>query len=151
MNAELVVAVIGPGECSAEEAEVAETVGRLLAKAGVTLICEGLDGVMEAACRGCFMDGGVTVGILPGDDIGRANKYVKIPIATGMGEARNLIIVRSARSVIAIGGSHGTLSEIAFALKLGKPVIGIRTWDIEGVVSLVTPEEAVALALRQES
>jgi hypothetical protein len=125
-----------------------------LAEAGVVLICGGGDGVMAAACRGARAAGGLTIGILPGGSQAEANPDVVIPILTGLGEARNLIIVRTSRAVIAVGGEFGTLSEIAFALKLGRPVIGLRTWELSqdgrpchAIVRAATPDEAVRMAL----
>ncbi|MBM4433188.1 MAG: TIGR00725 family protein [Chloroflexi bacterium] len=123
------IAVIGGGECSAEEAELAEEVGREIARRGAILICGGLSGVMEAACKGARSEGGMTIGILPGDSRRQANSYVQIPIVTGMGYARNVIVVKSAQAVIAIGGSYGTLSEISHALQSNTPVIGLNTWS----------------------
>lgn len=123
------IAVIGGGECSAEEAELAEEVGREIARRGAILICGGLSGVMEAACKGAYAEGGMTIGILPGDSRRQANRYVQIPIATGVGYARNVIVVKSAQAVIAIGGSYGTLSEISHARQSGIPVIGLNTWS----------------------
>jgi uncharacterized protein (TIGR00725 family) len=138
------IAVCGPGDA---EAPGAEEVGRLLARAGAVLVCGGLGGTMEAACRGARSEGGTTVGLLPGEDRAAANAYVSVAIATGLGELRNGLIVRSCDAVIAVGGAYGTLSEIALALRAGKPVIGLGTWDIDGVVAAGSPEEAVALAL----
>ena len=123
------VAVIGGAVCSADEAARAETVGRILAEQGATLICGGGGGVMEAACRGASQAGGVTIGLLPGPDRADANPYVQIAIPTGLGEARNLLVGRAADAVIAIGGGYGTLSEIAFALKAGRLVIGLDSWQ----------------------
>jgi uncharacterized protein (TIGR00725 family) len=111
------------------------------------LVCGGLGGVMEAACRGAKEAGGTTVGILPGIDRGEANRFVDIAIATGLGEARNALIVRAVDALVAVGGEYGTLSEIALALKGGTPVIGFGSWDIEGVVRARTPAEAVSRAL----
>ena len=125
-----IIAVIGGSEPSPEEARLAEEVGRELARQGVTLVCGGLGGVMEAACRGASSEGGVTIGILPGDSARSANPYVQIPIVTGMGYARNISVVKSGQAVIAIGGSYGTLSEIAHARQSGIPVIGLNTWAI---------------------
>jgi uncharacterized protein (TIGR00725 family) len=149
-----IVAVVGGGICSSEEAGLAEAVGHGLAEAGVTLVCGGMGGVMAAACRGAKAAGGLTVGVLPGISASDANPYVDVPILTGMGEARNVIIVRTAMAVIAVGGEFGTLSEVAFALKLGRPVIGLGTWELakqgrplEAVVKASTAEEAVRLAL----
>lgn len=125
-----IVAVIGGGHCTAKDASMAETIGREIAKRGAILICGGLGGIMEAACRGAYSAGGTTIGILPGEDMETANSYVQIAIATGLGEARNLAIVKSAHAAIAIAGEYGTLSEIAFALKNNKPVIGLNTWSL---------------------
>lgn len=148
------IAVIGAGRCSAEVAGLAEAVGQELAKRGAVLICGGLGGVMEAACRGAKAAGGVTVGILPGTSRREANPYVDIPIVTGMGEARNVLVVQSAQAVIAIHGEYGTLSEIAHALKLGIPVVGLYTWQLakdgrenQAIVRAQTAQEAVEKAL----
>ena len=124
------IAVIGGSQSSAKESKLAEEVGRELAKRGAILVCGGLGGVMEAACRGASSDGGLTIGVLPGENSRDANSYVQIPIATGMGYARNVIVVKSAQAVIAIGGSYGTLSEIGYALQNGIPVIGLGTWSL---------------------
>ena len=126
----MIIAVIGNSSCSPKEAKLAETVGALLAQQGVTVICGGLGGVMEAVCRGAKSKGGSTIGILPGQDSSMANPWVDIAVATGLGEARNVVVVKSAQAVIAIGGSYGTLSEIAFALKSSSPVIGLNTWSL---------------------
>jgi uncharacterized protein (TIGR00725 family) len=148
------VAVIGSASCSPEIAEVAEQVGRQIARRGAVLVCGGRGGVMEAACRGAQAEGGTTVGILPGTDRGEANVYVDIPIVTGLGEARNVIVVRTADAVIAVSGGYGTLSEIGLALKMGLPVVGLGTWELyqEGqfvgsVQKAGTPDQAVAQAL----
>ncbi len=150
----MIIAVIGASQCSEEIARIAEDVGRELAKRGVTLVCGGLGGVMEAACRGAKMEGGLTIGILPGTSRHDANPYVDIPIVTGMGEARNVIVVRSAQAAIAISGEYGTLSEIAYALKLGIPMIGLGTWqlakggrEVRDIVVAKTPKEAVEKAI----
>ncbi|GAH78379.1 unnamed protein product [marine sediment metagenome] len=124
------IAVIGGSQCSKEEAKLAEEVGRELAKQGAILVCGGLGGVMEAACKGASSEGGVTIGILPGDNRQAANPYVQIPIATGMGYARNIAVVKSTQAVIAVGGNYGTLSEISHALQSGIPVIGLNTWSL---------------------
>jgi len=148
------ITVIGASDCSAEETRLAEEVGRELARRGATLICGGLEGVMEAACRGATSQGGITIGILPGDSRKDANPYIRIPIVTGMGYTRNAIVAKSGQAVIAIGGSYGTLSEIAYALQNDIPVIGLGTWSLarEGVVdkSIIVaqnPVEAVEKAL----
>ncbi|MEA2219669.1 MAG: hypothetical protein QOJ35_2295, partial [Solirubrobacteraceae bacterium] len=122
-------------------------VGRGLAEAGAVLVCGGLGGVMEAACRGAKSAGGTTIGILPGTRRDEANPYVDIAIATALGELRNGLVVRAADALVAVGGEFGTLSEIALALKAGKPVVGLGTWEIRGVVVASDPVEAVALAL----
>lgn len=124
------IAVIGDSSCSAEEARLAETIGEMLAQRGAIVVCGGLGGVMEAVCRGAKSRGGLTVGILPGSDASMANSWVDIPVVTGLGEARNALVVKSARAVIAIGGGYGTLSELAFALKSGIPAIGLNTWSL---------------------
>lgn len=143
----MVISVIGAGSCDRETYNTAERTGTLIARKGSVLVTGGLGGVMEAASKGAKEAGGTTVGILPGFSRDEANPFIDIPVVTGLSHARNVIVVRSADAVIAITGEHGTLSEIALALKLGKPVIGIRTWDIKGVVRVNTPEEAVDKAL----
>ena len=110
---------------------LAYEVGRLLGERGHVLVCGGRGGVMLEACRGAKQTGGLTVGILPGTDRAEANEYVDVPVVTGLGEARNAIVARTAEAVIAIGGGYGTLSEIAFALRFGRPVIGLATWGVE--------------------
>jgi len=141
------IAVIGGGECSPVVRDLARQLGRLLAEQGHILLCGGLGGVMEAACCGAKEAGGLTVGILPGERAD-ANKCVDIAIATGMGHARNVIIVKSADAVVALPGEEGTLSEIALALKMKKRVISLRSWDIPGAVRAETPEEALGLLSR---
>jgi uncharacterized protein (TIGR00725 family) len=150
------ISVIGAGICDTETYALAEQVGRELAQRGATVVCGGLGGVMEAACQGAKSAGGRTIGILPGTDYREANAYVDIPIVTGLGEARNVIVVRSGRAVIAVGGEYGTLSEIAFALKFGIPVIGLGTWQLardEKVLSDILrakdAQQAVEWALRK--
>jgi uncharacterized protein (TIGR00725 family) len=141
------IAVVGPGEATPEELARAEDVGALVAGAGAGLVCGGLGGVMEAACRGARSRGGVTVGLLPGLDRDAANGWVVVALPTGLGEARNALVVRAADALIAVGGAYGTLSEIALALKAGKPVIGLGTWEIDGVERAEGPEAAVDSAL----
>lgn len=149
----LQIAVCGAGQCDKDTAAKAEEVGRLIAQNGAILLCGGLGGVMEAACKGALDAGGITVGILPTLERESANPYVGIAIATGASHARNLYIVASADAIIAIGGEYGTLSEIALALKLGKPVIGLDTWECRrgalatGILKASNPQEAVAMAL----
>jgi uncharacterized protein (TIGR00725 family) len=141
------VAVVGPGEASAREVETAEAVGRELAERGAIVVCGGLGGVMAAACRGAEAAGGMSVGILPGSDRAAANRWTTIAIPTGLGELRNGLVVRTADALIAVGGGHGTLSEIALALKTGVTVIGVGSWDIRGVHPVDDAQEAVKLAL----
>ena len=124
------IAVIGGSDCTPEEARLAEEVGRELARKDAILVCGGLGGVMEAACKGASAGGGLTIGILPGGSRQTANPYVQIPVVTNLGEARNVIVVKSAEAVIAIGGGYGTLSEIGHALRNGIPVVGLNTWSL---------------------
>lgn len=148
------IAVIGGRDPSAEALAAAEAVGRALARDGHTLICGGLTGVMEAACRGAREAGGHTIGLLPGEDPREANAWVEFVLPTGLGVARNALVARAGAAVIAIGGSYGTLSEIAFALQFGRPVVGLATWPLEDlhgrrpIVPAQTPEQAVELAVR---
>jgi uncharacterized protein (TIGR00725 family) len=147
MAGERYVAVVGPSEAAPDEVEQAEEVGRLLAARGAVVVCGGLGGVMEAVSRGAHRAGGTVVGILPGTDRGDATEHVTIALTTGMGEMRNPLVVRAADAVIAVGGAYGTLSEVAFALRTGVPVVGIGTWDLPDVVVAPGPEAAVDLAL----
>jgi hypothetical protein len=143
------VAVVGPGDATADQERDAETVGRGLAAAGAVVVCGGLGGVMAAACRGAHAAGGVTVGLLPGHDRSAGNAWLTIAIPTGMGELRNGLVVRASDAVVAVAGGFGTLSEIALALKLGRPVVGLGTWDIAAPVARVDdPEAAVRRVLR---
>jgi uncharacterized protein (TIGR00725 family) len=144
-----IIGVIGGSFVEQKYLDLAFQVGKLLAKNGATIVCGGLGGVMEAVCKGASEENGLTVGLLPAGDIKMANKYVKVPLATGMGSARNKIIVESAQALIAIAGAYGTLSEIALALDAGKKVIGLETWDIPGVITATTAEEAVKLAFEE--
>lgn len=138
------VGVIGAGACSAEVASQAERVGRCIARRGWVLLCGGLGGVMEAACRGALKEGGLTVGILPGIDASSANSYVRLPIPTGLDYARNVVLVRACQALIAVAGEYGTLSEIAIGLKLGKPIVALGSWPvIENLTQASSPEEAV--------
>jgi len=136
------ISVIGGNQCSAEVFKTAYEVGRAIAKNNAVLVCGGLTGVMEAACRGAKEAGGITIGILPGDDANSANKYVDIIIPTGMGYARNVLVVKTGHSVIAVDGSFGTLSEIAYALSFGIPVVGLKTWKLEPYCVKAAEEEA---------
>jgi uncharacterized protein (TIGR00725 family) len=142
------VAVVGPGEATAEQLAQARAVGAGLANMGAVVITGGLGGVMAAACQGAAEAGGVTVGILPGADRAAANRWVGIAIATDLGELRNGLIVRAVDSLIAIGGAYGTLSEVALALKTDVPVVGMGTWELEGITPAAEADEAVALACR---
>lgn len=148
MPAYKTIGVIGAGVCDEGTVALAYEVGKGIAQAGYALICGGLGGVMEAACRGASEAGGLTIGILPGDTIAAANPFVKIPIATGLGIARNVIIVRSSRVLIAVSGGPGTLSEIAFALQLQVPVVSLKSFSIsEQVKQTSTPEQAIKEAI----
>ena len=154
MDRPLFISVIGENDPSPRLAALAEAVGAEIATAGAVLICGGLGGAMEAACRGAHSRGGVTIGILPGSRHGEANPYVTYAIPTGLGHARNLLVARSAHAVIAVGGKYGTLSEIAFAKIEGTPVIGLDTWDLRRAGQEEVPiqqardaKEAVTLAL----
>lgn len=147
------ISVIGAGECSAELAEVAYRLGREVARRGHVLVCGGLGGVMDAAARGACEEEGTTVGILPGPDRKGASRWLTVSVPTDMGHARNTVVARCADALIAVGGGHGTLSEIALGLKMGKPVVGIGSWGMpEGceagcwLVPATDPEEAVGLA-----
>jgi hypothetical protein len=145
---EIIIGLIGAGETTEEEYITAFETGREIARRKCTLLCGGLGGVMEAACEGAKSEGGLTVGVLPGEFKNEANPYVDIPIVTGMGHGRNIIVVRSSDALIAIGGSFGTLSEIAFALRLEVPVIGIKTWDVSTDIRQAdNPREAVEMAI----
>lgn len=148
------IAVIGSSECSQQEGRLAEEIGRELARKGAALVCGGQGGVMEAACRGASSEGGTTIGILPGDSRQTANPYVQIPIVTGMGYARNVVVVKSAQAVIAVGGGYGTLSEIGHALQNGIPIIGLNTWSLSkngqqdsSIIPVQSPADAVEIAI----
>jgi uncharacterized protein (TIGR00725 family) len=150
------IAVIGPGDApeGSDEWVAAETIGRLLAAAGAIVVTGGLGGVMAAASRGATTEAGRTVGLLPGDDRATANPWVGLAIPTGLGEGRNLLVVRAADALIAVGGGYGTLSEIALGLRAGKTVVGLHTWELrrdgrddETIVLVATAEDAVAAAL----
>jgi uncharacterized protein (TIGR00725 family) len=145
------IAVIGGSTCSSEEAAWAESVGRLLAEQGAVLLCGGYGGVMEAAARGAKDGGGITLGILAGSNPAEANAYIDVPLATGMGEMRNALIVRVAGAIIAIGGGWGTLSEIALAQRIGTPVVGLYDAfaSVADIPRVATPERAVQWALEQ--
>lgn len=147
------IGVIGENEPPAHLLETAEAVGRCVAEAGATLVCGGLGGVMEAACRGARAAGGVTIGILPGHDRREGNAFLSYAIPTGLGYARNILVVRSADALIAVGGKFGTLSEIAYAKIEGRPVVGLDTWMLERaglpdpILRATSPRDAVDKAL----
>lgn len=141
----LQIAVAGGAEATRQEYKTAHTVGRLIAESGAVLVCGGLGGVMEAACRGAQEKGGTTMGIISGT--GDGNAYLSIVVRTGLGHGRNVLVAQSGDALVAVGGSYGTLSEIAIALKTGCPVFGLSTWKIEGVEICKTPAEAVKRAL----
>lgn len=142
-----IIAVIGGRQARKDMLKAAEQAGALIALSGSVLLCGGLGGIMRAAAKGAKRAGGTTVGILPQDSKKSANEYIDVPVATGMGMGRNVIIARTADAVIAVSGEYGTLSEIAFSLQLGKPVVGIGTWDIDGVVEAEGADDAVRKAL----
>lgn len=150
-----VCAVAGGSSCSREEYAAARETGRLLAKAGFVVATGGLGGVMEAASRGAREAGGLTLGLLPGSDPADANPFIEIAVPTGLGDARNALVAATGSVLIAIGGSLGTLSEVALALKRGTPVVGLGTWSLDperlppggGIREAGSPEEAVRLAV----
>ena len=146
----MIIGVIGGGKCTAEIYGLAFEVGAEIARHNKTLICGGLGGVMESVCKGAKSENGLTIGVLPGKLKGEANQWVDIPIVTGMGVARNVIIVRTADSIIAIDGSYGTLSELAIASNLGVPIVGLKTWEVAElpIKRVNTPKEAVKLAIK---
>jgi uncharacterized protein (TIGR00725 family) len=137
------IGVIGAGEANDELRRLAFDVGAEIARCGAILVCGGLGGVMEASAQGALEQGGRTVGILPGPDRDAANPFIEVAVPTDLGHARNVVVVRSSDALIAVGGSYGTLSEIAFALKMGKPVVGLRTWEIPGVHPVHDAKEAI--------
>jgi uncharacterized protein (TIGR00725 family) len=151
----LKIGVLGPHDCLKEEQALGFAVGAEIARRGTILLNGGLGGMMEAAAEGAKSKQGVTVGILPGDKASAANPFIDIALPTGLGPVRNALIVRACDAVIAIGGGYGTLSEIAFALRLGVPVVGLQTWSMvrngkvdQGIHVAETPEEAVAMAIK---
>ncbi|MBU1356283.1 MAG: TIGR00725 family protein [Candidatus Edwardsbacteria bacterium] len=149
MDSKIRIGVIGASSCSAKLAQAAYTVGKLIAESGAILICGGMGGVMEAACHGAIEAGGMTVGILPGSSARDGNEFLTVPVVTGLGYARNSIVVQSSQVLIAIGGKYGTLSELAYAAGFGIPVVGLSTWKIRAPIKHVrTPEEAVRMALK---
>jgi uncharacterized protein (TIGR00725 family) len=156
------VAVSGGGEADEAACRLAEEVGRELARRGAVVVTGGLGGAMAAACRGAKAEGGTTLGILPTGDRSYANEWVDVAVPTGLGEARNALVVRAADALIAVAGEFGTLSEIALALKVGTPVVGLETWElarggqpVDAIVVATTPaaaaERAVALAMARRA
>lgn len=150
-----IIGVIGSSRAETDVLRLAEEVGSEIARRGAAVVCGGLTGVMEAACRGARREGGLTIGIIPSDNKDDANQFVQIPIVTGMGMGRNVMLVKTADVLIAVGGEFGTLSEIAHALNIGKKVIGLRTWKLEkahdrpipNLIEAHSPKEAVSIAL----
>ena len=142
------VGVIGGSKCSKKSYAIAQELGRRIAQERWILICGGAGGVMEAACRGAKEAGGTTVGILPGLDDKEANRYLDVRICTGLGYARNILVVRASQALIAVDGQYGTLSEIAFAFNDERPVVGIHTWDIKGVKKVESPGQAIEYVRR---
>jgi uncharacterized protein (TIGR00725 family) len=142
------IGVIGGATCSAEIYEIAREVGSEIARNGFSLVCGGLSGVMEAACRGAREAGGITIGIIPTVNKRDANPYVDLVIPTGLGHARNVLVVHASDALVAVDGETGTLSEIAIALKVGKPIVGIKTWELDGRVPLAQGGcEAIAMIM----
>jgi uncharacterized protein (TIGR00725 family) len=155
MKTKLRIGVLGPHNCSKGEKDLGFSVGAELARRGAILVCGGLGGMMEAAAEGAKSEHGVTVGILPGEEASSANEFIDVALPTGLGAVRNVLVVRACNAVIAIRGGYGTLSEIAFALRLGVPVVGLQTWSVvqngnadQGIHVARTPEEAVELAVK---
>ena len=149
INRKPVIAVIGGSECSDRIANLAEEVGRLIAQKGGRLVCGGLGGVMMSAAQGAKAAGGETIGILPGHDSQAANPYIDIPIPTGLGYVRNVLVVRAADGILAIGGKSGTLSEVAFSMIERKPIVSLESWDVDpSIHKAKDPLEAVELIFR---
>jgi uncharacterized protein (TIGR00725 family) len=143
------IAVIGAGQCSPEIYNLAKEAGSALAEQNYGIICGGLGGVMQAACEGARARDGLTIGVLPNNRTTDANPYIDVPIVTGMGIGRNIIIIRSAIAVLAISGGYGTLSEVAYALQLNKPVIGLKTWEISNEIIVAENVPDVLAKLRK--
>lgn len=144
------IAVVGGHKATKREYSLAQRLGKLIAQQGWVLVCGGGPGVMEAACRGAKEAGGLTVGILPSYKGKEANKYLDVKIPTGMGFARNTLVVRAADAIVAVGGKYGTLSEIAFSFCEEKPVFGVETWNIKGIVKAKNPEEVIKLIKKRK-
>ena len=150
MRRKMIIGVVGAGNASSHGLDCAYQVGRLIAEKGAIVVCGGLEGVMEAASRGCAEAGGDVIGILPGNSADSANPYVSLPIVTDMGHARNVIIAQTSHALIAIEGEYGTLSEIAIGLKLGKVVVQLNSFpQIPTTCQAQTPEQAVAMVFAE--
>lgn len=145
------IGLIGGSSPDRSSLQTASKVGQLIAKQNAILVCGGLGGVMEAAARGAKQSGGLTIGILPGNFPGDANPYIDIAVATGLGYSRNSLVALNADVLIAINGRYGTLTEIAYGCIYGKKIIGLSTWNIDGIIQAGSPEEAVELAVRHAS
>lgn len=143
------IGVIGGSRPSEEAIELAYETGKLIARKGAILVCGGLGGIMQAAARGAKEENGITIGILPGNDMEAANPFIDIPVVTNIGYLRNALVVLNSHATIAINGSYGTLSEIAYALIYGRSVFGLKTWDIPGVIPVTNPAEAVNMAIKE--
>lgn len=153
-GAAVYVAVSGGGDADEEACGQAEELGRELARRGAVVVTGGLGGAMEAACRGAKAEGGTTIGILPSDDRANANAWVDVAVPTGLGEGRNALVVRAADVLVAVAGEFGTLSEIALALRVGRPVVGLGTWElarrgqpVPAVVVASSPADAAEKAM----
>ncbi|BEQ13487.1 TIGR00725 family protein [Desulfoferula mesophila] len=147
VEAARLISVIGAGQADQRQKEHAFRVGELLARAGWGVVCGGLSGVMAEACRGCASAGGLTVGLLPGTERQAANPWVQVILPTGLGQARNALVVLAGQGAIAVGGGGGTLSEIGHALKAGRPVVSLGSWEVAGVPQAESPEQAVGMIL----
>ena len=147
-NRKPVIAVVGANKCSKKLRDQAAEVGRYVAEKGGVIVCGGLGGIMEGAARGAKEANGVTIGILPTDNADDANEYIDYVVPTGFGEARNILVVRTADAVVAFPGKYGTLTEMAFALQAGKPLISVNAWKLgDGIKQVETPLEAAKLAM----
>jgi len=149
LRKKLRIGVIGGGNPDVKSLQISFQVGKLIAKKGAILVCGGLGGVMEAASRGAKKAGGLTVGILPGNNPYDANPYIDLPLATGMGYSRNSLVAMNSDVLIAVDGKYGTLTEIAYGCIYRKKIIGLGTWKIKGVIQAETPEQAIELALKK--
>jgi len=145
------IGVIGGSRPSEDALKLAYETGKFIARKGAILVCGGLGGVMQSAAKGAKEGNGITIGILPGNDMEAANPFIDIPVVTNIGYLRNALVVLNSHAIIAINGSYGTLSEIAYALIYGRSVFGLKTWDIPGLIPVNDPEEAVNLAIKEAS